>query len=542
MFVALSACLLAVLAAVGSESRAETITIENGGRVEFSFSLRVRPGLPWSKPFELEPGQRYTVEASEPVVVSYWTDQARFATLQPGTWYRIDDPRNGPLRPVTGAMRPPRAEKVEPPASAPDSGTASAGDDGVRKVRLSAIADATYRQVVDDWRERIRQTVAGASKYYEANFRVRLELDEIRAWEYRGLADDVQGRVKRVLQESPGSSDLLIAFVGLGDYYKTDEKTFLTGHLGSGFPFGQHLLVTGNDDFHVNREIAVLIHELAHAFGAFHVTDRKSLMQPGYDDAPLREVLTSQLPLDAVSMEIIGLTREVDFRSGVASLDAATQRRIKHLAFWHRHSAEAHAMSPIALGHAYQFDRSVAQAIAEATQSPPSSPADNSFKAGDRVEVTAETVPLMVEDVSLAEIPRGTTLDVQYVLEDRLLVEWQPAYLKGQIRADQLVARFADAPLRHGQILWTAEEAELLHGSRVLSTLPRGVRVMVQSSSGDLVLVTVEKQNLAQFMGANLLFEPCLQGWIDRTHVRPISSRTTKKPDGNQVETARSPE
>jgi hypothetical protein len=514
-----------VVTALGAEPRAETITIENGGRVEFSFSLRSRPGLPWSNSLELEPGQRHTVEASEPVVVSYWTDQARFATLQPGGWYRIDNPRNGPLRPVTGTMRPPGAEAVAPPASAPGTTPPVLSDDeGVRVLRLSAIADATYRQVVDDWRDRIRQTVAGASKYYEANFQVRLELDEIRAWEYRGLADDVEGRVKQALQMAPGSSDLLVAFIGLGDYYKTQEKTFRTGHLGAGFPFGQHLLVTGNDDFHVNREIAVLIHELAHGFGAFHVTDRRSLMQPGYDDAPIREVLTAQLPLDAVSMEIIGLTREVDFRRGVTSLDAATQRRLKQLALWHRHPAEAYAMSPIALGHAYQFERSAAQVVAEAARNPSGTPTDDGLKAGDKVEVTAESAPLTVEGISLAEVPRGATLAVLHVLDDRLLVEWQPTYLKGQIRTDQLAARFSDAPLREGQVLWTAEESELLHGSQVLGTLPRGVRVTVQSVSEDMVLVTVEKQKLAQFKGANLLFEPCLQGWIDRPHVRPQPS------------------
>jgi hypothetical protein len=521
MFVALSGCVLIVLTVLGSESRAETITIENGGRVEFSFSFRLRPGLPWSNTLELEPGQRHTVEASEPVVVSYWTDQARFATLQPGGWYRIDNPRNGPLRPVTGAMRPPATEAIQPPTPATAANSLpTPGDNGVRVVRLSAIADATYRQVVDDWRDRIRQTVAGASKYYEANFRVRLELDEIRAWEYRGLADDVEGRVKQVLQVSPGSSDLLVAFIGLGDYYKTEEQTFRTGHLGAGFPFGQHLLVSGNDDFHVNREIAVLIHELAHGFGAFHVTDRRSLMQPGYDDAPIREVLTAQVPLDAVSMEIIGLTRQVDFRRGVTSLDAATQRRLKQLALWHRHPAEAYAMSPIALGHAYQFDRSAAQVVAEAARNPSRVRADDGLKAGDKVEVTAESAPLTVEGISLAEVPRGASLTVLHVLNDRLLVEWQPTYLKGQIRSDQLAARFSDAPLREGQVLWTAEEAELLHGSQVLSTLPRGVRVTVQSVDGDMVLVTVERQKLAQFQGANLLFEPCLQGWIDRPHVR----------------------
>ena len=332
------------LAAVGIAADPGTIVIENGGQVEFSFALRQRPGEPWSEPIELEPGQRHVLESSGPVVVSYWTDQARFLTLQPGGRYRMDDPRNGVLRPVSGRQEPLAADSDPSPEAASAAASGPSFDDAGRRVlRLSAIADTTYRQVVDDWRERIRQTVAGASAYYEKNFQIRLVLDQILPWEYRGLVDSVEGRIEQVLQVSPEPSELLVAFVGFGEYYKTEEQAFLTGNLGVGLPFGQHLLVTGNDDYHVNREIAVLIHELAHVFGAFHVADRRSLMQPVYDDAPLREILEEHLPLDAVSMAILRLTREVDFRRGVRSLDAATRRQLKQLADRHRHFTEAYS-------------------------------------------------------------------------------------------------------------------------------------------------------------------------------------------------------
>ncbi|MCH5373909.1 MAG: M12 family metallo-peptidase [Planctomycetes bacterium] len=332
------------------DSRAETIRIENAGQVEFYYSLRQHQGEPWSKTFELEPGKVHSVTANAPVVISYWSDKPRFETLQPGLSYRVDDPRGGQLYPSTTVLRPSTTERERSaesgsgarPANLPAAKTETSDPDGVRILHLKALADLTYRQVVDDWRQRIRDTVAGASKYYEKNFRIRLVLDEIQAWEYKGLVDDVKGRIDQVLRMSPGQADLLVAFIGFGEFQKTEEEAIRTGNLGLGLPFGQHLLVTGNDDYHVNREIAVLIHELGHVFGAFHVADPRSPMQPMYEDSPIREILDRQLAMDPVSSEIIGLTREVDFHLGVSSLDPATCERIKELASHEIPDAEDH--------------------------------------------------------------------------------------------------------------------------------------------------------------------------------------------------------
>jgi hypothetical protein len=418
----------------------------------------------------------------------------------------------------------------QPSDPAPEASSAAASgpsfdDAGLRVLRLSAIADTTYRQVVDDWRERIRQTVAGASAYYEKNFQIRLVLDQIRAWEYRGLVDDVEGRIEQVLQVSPEPSELLVAFVGFGDYYKTEEQAFLTGHLGVGLPFGQHLLVTGNDDYHVNREIAVLIHELAHVFGAFHVADRRSLMQPVYEDAPLREILADHLPLDAVSTAILRLTREVDFRRGVMSLDAVTRRRLKQLAVQYRHPTERYAMGPVGTGHLYRHLRSRARAAAEAARPPADAPPDNDLRVGDTVQVTAPSAPITDEGTQLADVPQHTSLTVLQVADDRLFVAWEPPVVKGWLRADQLTGRSAAVAMSQGQYLWTVEEAELLSGSHLLSVLPAGVRVAVQRVADDLVLVTVQRQVLGQYKGGSLIFEPVLEGWIDRSHVRRHSAQ-----------------
>jgi hypothetical protein len=512
-------------AAVAAAAGNGTIVIENGGRVEFCFSLRQQPGGPWSQTFELEPGQRHVLETSRAVVISYWTDRARFVTLEPGGWYRIDDPRKGQLRAVTAAQKPAAARADAPrQPTGQDAAPASDEDSRFRVLRVSAIADSTYRQIVTDWRQRIRQTVAGASKYYEANFQIRLALDGTRAWEYRGLVEDVEGRIRQVLQVSPEPSELLVAFVGFGDYYKAEEQAFLTGHLGAGLPFGQHLLVTGNDDYHVNREIAVLIHELAHVFGAFHVADRRSLMQPVYEDAPIREILNDQLPMDAVSMEVIRLTRDVDFRRGVSSLDLATQQRLKQLARLNRHPTEWYKMGPVGAGHLYQHLRAQARTGSEDAGEATNAPPPDGLKVGDQVEVTAASAPVMDGGSLLAQLPRGTVLTVQRIAGDRLLVAWEPRELRGWLRADQLTARGAALTPQRAGDLWTVEEAELLDGPRLVGVLPPGVRVAVQRVVEELVLVSVQKQVLGQYQGGKILFEPVQEGWIDRQHVRARSA------------------
>jgi hypothetical protein len=182
-------------------------------------------------------------------------------------------------------------------------------------------------------------------------------------------------------------------------------------------------------------------------------------------------------------------------------------------------------MSPVGTGHLYRHLRSRARAAADAARPPADAPAGNDLRVGDKVQVTAQSAPIMDQDALLAAVPQHTTLTVLQVADDRLFVAWEPPVLKGWLRADQLTGRGAAAAMGQGQYLWTVEEAELLSGSHLLSVLPPGVRVAVQRVADDLVLVTVQRQVLGQYKGGNLIFEPILEGWIDRSHIRRHSAQ-----------------
>jgi hypothetical protein len=186
----------------------------------------------------------------------------------------------------------------------------------------------------------------------------------IRDWDYRGLTDKPDERWTELLKTSPGDADIIVAFIGFGDYYKGEDQAYYLGHLGQGMPFGQHVMVSGERYVHANRDRAVLIHELAHLFGAFHVDNKISVMQASFRDVPPQDIIDGRLHMDAPLQEIIHLTREVDFRRGVASLDADTQDRIRSLSKAHRRVAEKNAPDPIAQGQRYLRARDEARSEA----------------------------------------------------------------------------------------------------------------------------------------------------------------------------------
>ena len=179
------------------------------------------------------------------------------------------------------------------------------------------------------------------------------------------MTDKPGERWSHLLKMSPQQADLVLAFVGYGDYYKGEDQVYYVGHLGRGMPFGQHVMVSGERYVHPNRDKAVLIHELAHLFGAFHVQNKRSIMQSNFRDVPTEDIIDGRLHMDAPLREIILLTRDVDFRRGVASLDVGTQNRIKTLCRLHRRVAEKDAPDPVALGYRYLEAREEARDVSE---------------------------------------------------------------------------------------------------------------------------------------------------------------------------------
>jgi hypothetical protein len=399
-----------------SISQADEIVIQNNdSEASFFYSLRDRPDAAWSRTYEIAPGERQSHAASSRVRISYLANVALYAWLDTRKTYRIDDVSRGQLRVVTQVRRPvlpvetldpeneasvgrhhldlpgrPATATAENPARAatdsklqpngtrsiPNPSPVPVGDDRqseesaglpydatVRIVTVRAIADNTYRGAFPEWRDRMRRIVAGASDYYEREYAIRLVLKQTSAWKYDGVADDLESRWSRLIEQPTTEVDLVVAAVGYGDYSRIAGESAYTGQLGRAAFFGQHLMLADRKDYHENRAKTVLVHELAHVFGAFHVADRKLIMFPGYMQLPINEIIAGTVPFGGTIDQVFAMTREFDFRTGVNSLSPTTQRRIQALYRLHGLPQETRQTDPITEGYKYLQRR--AEIVAE---------------------------------------------------------------------------------------------------------------------------------------------------------------------------------
>ena len=531
---------VALLAAGGrGEADAAGIQIQNAGVEVFRYSVRQDGEAAWSKTFDLAPGLTHTLPAARSIVISYWTDQPRFMPLQPGQAYRIQDVRRGELKPVTLVLRPAPAAATPgpappPPASvgqadkrgSPVSATAApSGEPPLRIVRVRALADATYRRVVDDWSQRIRTVVTAASDYFEANFRIRFQLLDIAPWEYRGVARHPESRLQALLAMEPEDAELLIGFIGFGEFYTAGERTYITGLLGMGMPFGQHVMVSGDGHFHVNRDKVVLLHELAHVFGAFHVDNRRSLMYPIHSGVPTEVLAEGQFELEPPLREVIMAARNLDFRRGVASLDPPVRQRIQALARQYRVSREARAPSPVGLARVMQELRENAQgkvgrpADSTADDSSAGPQSDEILRPGDKVRVSSAETPLRAGELTLAGLPFGELLEVEEQQDGWVRVIASERSVCGWIPLKSLADGGNAGPIRIGQSLVTATELEVTVADRVVATLPPGITAKIKDIQQERVEILAGRQEVAKYTGGKLVFEPLVQGWVLRQHV-----------------------
>lgn len=396
-------------------SRADDVVIENHDKRVFYYSLRGGADGAWSKTHEIAPGEKQSHATSNHVRISYLSDVAHFAWLDARKTYQIDDVAQGRLKTATLVQRPALPDETpnidneapaarddsEPPAppvvataAEPDrAATASqaepartpsipaptlepAGNDAQteesfealfdvtnRVVTVRAIADNAYRGAFPDWRARIRRIIAGASECYRREYSIRLVLTETAAWKYDGLAADLESRWARFLEQPPNEVDLIVALVGYGDYSSVKGEAASTGQFGRAAFFGQHLMVADRKDYSENRAKTVLVHELGHIFGAFHVADQNLMMYPGYLQLPTDEIIAGTVPFGKTIDEVFTMTKEFDFRAGVNSLSPITQRRIQSLCRLHGLPRESHQTDPITEGYKYLERR--AQIVAE---------------------------------------------------------------------------------------------------------------------------------------------------------------------------------
>lgn len=350
---------------------ADTITIENAGQEDFSFSVRSGPGRPWSPPHVLGPHERQRFPAAAPWEVSYWTDKPRFQTLQPNQTYDLHDARRGELLRRVETRRATLPEQRVAAVGAPqrnDSARDTAGrpaelptavdaeqrsrTSSVREVQVRVLADVAYRRSVADWRGRIRDAISFASHYYESRFGLRFVITHLQAWDYAALSHNLGEREEALFRIAPADADLVIAFLGFGEYFTNSEGVQRTTQVGHAAPFGRHLMVCSQQSVHPNRDKMILIHEFAHIFGAFHVAEKDAVLQPNYQSVPTEDIVQGRVKLGEQATAIIRLTRDFDFAQGVQSLSPQVVRQVQDA--WRQHRHPGDKLDPIEMSRNYR--------------------------------------------------------------------------------------------------------------------------------------------------------------------------------------------
>ncbi len=210
---------------------------------------------------------------------------------------------------------------------------ATAQPSDVRTLTLRAAPDQSYR-AQPSWEANLRTNVAAVSALYEKVFRIRFVLLDIVPWG-APQGDRVLQTSKLMADVPPGRADLVVAFSGRCEGYMAGWTVL----------FDRYAVVTsgvcGTATTNQATAQAILSHELAHLFGAFHpASNVESVMRNGPADR-----------FDDQTTRILRLTRDFDFSQGVTSLPPETRRA------WSAIYAEGHAdgePNPLAaaFGHA----------------------------------------------------------------------------------------------------------------------------------------------------------------------------------------------
>jgi tetratricopeptide (TPR) repeat protein len=209
-------------------------------------------------------------------------------------------------------------------------------DGDLRVLRVRAAADEEFRER-PDWEDVVGDHLSFASSFYEKSFDIRFELVEAVEWE----SDDGATLSELVdrLEEEISFDDVDVA---LGFTAQRPNRGKLSKYVplpwGLTPSLGRVSVVRAMlDDASYDLHLA-LIHEVAHLFGAFHVSDPNFVM---------RETVHGPrtFQFDVENGKLLRLMKDYDFGKGVAALATEMRERITEL--W-KHGGLAHDNNPVA--------------------------------------------------------------------------------------------------------------------------------------------------------------------------------------------------
>jgi tetratricopeptide (TPR) repeat protein len=217
-----------------------------------------------------------------------------------------------------------------------------------RLVTVLAVADAGYRKRFPEWRARIEGIVSVASDRYENEFSIMLDITDCRVWPFRASLAQREQLNQQLFRISSNDAEIVIAFVENVPIVLLPPGEHTEGYA---FSYGRYVVVGDVHNKTTEAEM-ILIHELAHVFGAFHVGDHESIMQVHLPNVPTRFVF------DEATRKVIQLSRNVDLRAGVGSLDVDQVKELRALFRAHgRPDGRVDEEDPIIAGLLHQANR-----------------------------------------------------------------------------------------------------------------------------------------------------------------------------------------
>lgn len=169
-------------------------------------------------------------------------------------------------------------------------------DAPLRVVRVKALADPSFRARNPNWDEELRGLIEAASDYFEREFDIRLVTQSAEAWPERERIPSTAGLLVKLKQDFPapkngGAFDLIVAVSAEGTSRYLPEGRPRVDRIGDCRQgLGNYLVTTVSKPFRysgaqgdLEYDLALLIHELGHIFGAEHVRDGASIMRENFD-------------------------------------------------------------------------------------------------------------------------------------------------------------------------------------------------------------------------------------------------------------------
>lgn len=186
-----------------------------------------------------------------------------------------------------------------------------------REIRVVAAVSTGFKSA-SDWKKDINERIAYANKIFERDYGLHFSVEKFVSWE---PSDETRGMpiiVEELKQFPLASGDhVIIGFHQMSQEMKSEKMEDLETVGTAQFFNGYIAIRDPKMDLSPEQKQTILVHELAHLFGAVHVSGNTCIMFPSLPFA-------AEDRLDPENRQIILQTKNVDFTKGIESLEPKT--------------------------------------------------------------------------------------------------------------------------------------------------------------------------------------------------------------------------